>query len=125
GDQVAVAIEGSLQARSLQVQALYHQFLHRDADSSGLNTFVTFLGAGGTPEQIDTILVSSPEYLHVRRGDTDDGFLTALYEDALARSPDAGGLAAFKVALRSGATYGQVAAAIFGSDEYLHDLVTK
>jgi S-adenosylmethionine/arginine decarboxylase-like enzyme len=123
--QVALAIEKSLESRTQQVQALYHQFLHRDVDPSGLNTFVTFLGAGVTLEEVSIILTSSPEYLQVRGGGTKNGFLTALYEDALSRSPDAGGLAAFMQALDQGVSRPQVAAAIFGSTEYLQHLVAN
>src|SRR5262249_36091180 len=121
--QVARAIEQSLEARTDQVEVLYQQFLHRSADPSGLNTFVTFLGAGGTMQELETILTSSPEYFQVRGGSTNNGCLTALYQDALSRAPDAGGLAAFSQALQLAASRQQVAAAIFASPEYLQDLV--
>src|SRR5262249_50380083 len=45
--QVALEIEGSVEYRTVVVQGLYGQFLGRAADAFGLNTFVTFLGAGG------------------------------------------------------------------------------
>jgi hypothetical protein len=105
------------------VQALYHQFLHRAADPSGLDTYVTFLGAGGTLEQLAAILTGSEEYFQVRGGGTDDGFLTALYQDALNRSPDSAGMASFLQGLSQGTSHPQVAAAIFGSPEYLQDVV--
>lgn len=120
---VAQAIEQSQEWRSDQVQALYRQFLRRDADPSGLNTFVTFLSNGGTLQQLKAILTSSDEYLLVQGGASNNGFLTALYHEALNRPPDAGGLAAFTQALSQGATRQQVAAAVFGSQEYLQDLV--
>lgn len=107
------------------MQALYEQFLHRNADSSGLNTFVALLGAGETLEQVKAILTSSAEYLQARGGSTNDGFLTALYEDALNRSPDTGGLTAFTQALNQGVSRQHVAAAIFGSTEYGKDLVAS
>src|SRR5438552_3937203 len=56
-------------------------------------------------------------------GGTNSGFLTALYEDALNRSPDSGGLAAFSQALNQGTSPRLVAAAIFSSTEHLQDLV--
>jgi hypothetical protein len=120
---VAKMIEQSQEWRTDQVQAYYQEFLHRSADSSGLNTFVTLLGTGGTLQQVKTLLTSSSEYLQVRGGGTNQGFLTALYKDALKRSPDAGGLAAFTQALNQGASREQVAAAVFGGLEYLQDLV--
>jgi hypothetical protein len=122
---VAGAIEQSQEWLADQVQALYHDFLHRDADPTGLNTFVTFLSTGGTLQQVKTLLTGSVEYLQVRGGGTNQGFLTALYQDALNRSPDAGGLAAFTQALNQGASREQVAATIFGSVEYFQDLVAN
>jgi hypothetical protein len=122
---VAQAIEQSPEWRTDQVQALYRQFLHRTADSSGLSTFVAFLNEGGTLEQVKAILTGSAEYLQVRGHAATDGFLTALYQDALNRSPDAGGLAAFTQALNMGASRQQVAMACFESQEYLQDLVAN
>jgi hypothetical protein len=120
---VALAIEQSQEWRIDQVQALYQQFLHRAADASGLNTFVAFLSAGGTLEQVKSFLAGSAEYFQTRGGSTNDGFLAALYQDALNRTPDTGGLAGFTQALNQGVSRQQVAAAIFASPEYLGDLV--
>ena len=99
--------------------------MHRNADASGLNTFVTLLSTGGTLEQVKSFLTSSAEYLQARGGGTNNGFLAALYQDALSRSPDAGGLATFTQALNRGVSRQQVAAAVFASPEYLRDLVAS
>jgi glucose/arabinose dehydrogenase len=120
---VALAIEQSQEWRIDQVQALYQQFLRRAADASGLNGFVAFLSAGGTLEQAKSVLTGSAEYFQTRGGSTNDGFLAALYQDALSRSPDAGGLAGFTQALNQRVSRQRVAAAIFASPEYLGDLV--
>src|SRR5262249_34830619 len=112
---VSLAIEQSPEARTLQVNGLYQQYLHRTADPGGLNALVTFLGTGGTLEQAQAALMSSPEYLQTRGSGTSSGFVTALYQDALHRSPDAGGLAQYTQALDQGASRLQVAGAIFGS----------
>jgi len=122
---ITLAIEQSQEWRTDQVEALYQQFLHRAADASGLNTFVTFLSAGGTLEQVKSFLAGSAEYLQARGGGTNDGFLGALYQDALSRSPDAGGSATFTQALNRGLSRQQVAAAVFASPEYLRDFVAS
>ncbi|OYV91008.1 MAG: hypothetical protein B7Z73_05720 [Planctomycetia bacterium 21-64-5] len=57
-------------------------------------------------------------------GGTNDGFLDVLYHDALGRAVDPSGRQFFDQALAAGATRGQVAAAIFSSDEYLSDVVS-
>jgi hypothetical protein len=76
-------------------------------------------------EQLKTILTGSLEYLQVRGGGTTTGFLTALYQDALNRSPDAGGLATYTQALSQGSSRQRIAGAFFGSTEYLQGLVAS
>jgi hypothetical protein len=116
-------LEASLEYRTDVVQGLYVHFLHRTADAGGLNGFVNSLGNGGSVEQIESIIVGSPEYFHNRGGNTDDGFLNALYQDALNRPVDAAGRKAWDAAFAGGASTTQVAAAIFASNEYRQDLV--
>jgi hypothetical protein len=122
-NQVVGLIEASGEYRTDQVEGLYAHLLHRSADAGGLNAFVTFLGAGGTMEQAATLIAGSTEYFQNRGGGTSDGFLDALYQDALNRQVDAAGRAIFDQALAGGASPSEVAAAIFGSGEYLQDLV--
>jgi hypothetical protein len=117
------AIESSLEYRTDLVQSLYSQFLHRNADSAGLNAFVTFLGAGGSVEQVASSMAGSPEYYQMRGGGSDGGFLNALYQDALQRNPDPAGQTGFGQALANGVSRSQVASAILTSDEYRQVLV--
>ena len=44
------------------VQSYYQQLLHRQADSGGLNSFVTGLGGGMRDEDVIGIILSSGEY---------------------------------------------------------------
>ena len=111
--------------RSDVVQALYTELLHRTADPTGLSAFTSMLAQGGTDEQVAAMLAGSPEYYNNRGGGTNDGFLNALYQDALGRSPDATGRSIWDQAMANGTTPQQVAAAIFGSQEYQQDLVQK
>jgi hypothetical protein len=119
----AEAIESSLEYRTEVVQSLYGQFLHRSADPGGLNAFVTFLGAGGSVEQVASVLAGSLEYYQTRGGGSDTGFIGALYQDALQRSADPSGQARFNQALSGGISRNQIAAAILASAEYHQDLV--
>lgn len=120
---VVAAIENSVEYRTDVVQSLYNRFLHRSADPSGLVTYVTFLGAGGTGEQLASILAGSLEYYQTRGGGNDDGFILALYQDALQRNADPAGQAGFRQALRGGISRREVAAVILTSAEYRQDLV--
>lgn len=67
------------------VQGLYRTYLHRSADLSGLNTFTLFLGNGGTAEQVAVALIGSAEYIRLH-GSSNDGFLSAVYQDLLHRT---------------------------------------
>jgi hypothetical protein len=121
--QVAAGIENSTEYLTDVVQKAYQQFLHRAGEQAGVTGWVNFLQAGHTIEQMEAGIVRSPEFFQVRGGGTNAGFLTAVYQDALGRAPDAAGLAGFTTDLTTGATTGQVAALIFGSQEFQQDLV--
>jgi streptogramin lyase len=121
--QVIAAIGASPEYRGIQVQNFYQQYLHRAADPSGLATGTAFLESGGTPEQLATMLVSSPEFLQLQGQGTNDGFLKALFADALNRAPDAGAVAASNSFLSSGGARAQLAAVVLTSTEFRQDLV--
>jgi hypothetical protein len=121
--QVSQGITSSQEYRSDLIAADYQLFLHRTADLAGLGNFLNFLAAGGTDEQVAVTLTGSAEYFQTRGGSTNDGFLSALFQDALGRPIDAGARTNFNQQLAAGVTRGQVAAAIFGSTEYRQDLV--
>jgi uncharacterized protein (DUF2141 family) len=121
--QVSQSITSSQEYRTDLIAADYQLFLHRTADLGGLSNFLNFLATGGTDEQVAVALTGSAEYFQNRGGGTNDGFLTALFQDALGRPIDAGGRASFNQQLAGGTTRGQVAATIFVSTEYRQDLV--
>jgi uncharacterized protein (TIGR03118 family) len=120
---VVAAIQSGAEYRMVVVQQIYNSLLHRPADASGLTTFTNFLGNGGTVEQAEAIIAGSAEYLQSRGGGTTDGFLTALYQDALNRAVDTSGRATFDQALANGMSRAQVASSIFSSTEFQQDLI--
>ena len=63
-------------------------------------------------------LVSSSEYWQVRSGGNVDGFLNALFHDALGRQIDPAALAYFAGKLGNGVSAAGVVEAVFSSDEY-------
>jgi autotransporter-associated beta strand protein len=116
---VVRAIEDSTEYRTLVVQSMYQSLLHRDGESDGVHLWVGFLDRGGSLERLREIFVSSPEYLQIRAGGTNSGFLDALYKDALNRGIDSNGRAGFGQALEAGnMSPAQVAAAVFESAEF-------
>jgi hypothetical protein len=122
-EQVVMGIENSPEFRTDVVESLFMRFLGRPADLTGLNTFTTFLANGGAIEQVEESLTSSPEFFLRRGNGTNDGFVNALFQDALNRPVDPVGRATFDRALASGATRAQVATAVFTSLEFRQDLV--
>jgi hypothetical protein len=98
-------------------------YLNRMADAGGLATYTAFLASGGTDEQVAAALAGSQEYFQNRGGASNNGFLTALYQDVLNRAIDTGGLQTFTQLLANGTTRTQVAAILLSSTEYLTNLV--
>jgi hypothetical protein len=121
--QVAQAIQASAEFRNLEVQNLYATLLHRAADPGGLGIYTAFLANGGTVEQVAALLTGSQEYFLTQGSGTNDGFLDALYRDALGRTADASGRTTYNAALAGQATRLQVTSAIFASTEFQLNLV--
>jgi uncharacterized delta-60 repeat protein len=120
--QVALGIENSPEYEQLVVQQLYMQYLHRSADPAGLATYTAMLAEGATPEQIAAALAGSQEFFQ-DAGGTNNGFLNALYQDALGRPIDPTGQTSFNQFLANGASRMQVAAILLRSTEYLQNQV--
>ncbi len=121
--QVAQALMNSDEYRMLKVNQLYEQYLSRPADPMGLSGFVSFLRGGGTLEQVAAYLIGSPEYFNGHGGGSNDGFVKALYEDALGRPVDAPSEAYWDQVLSLHVPTSQIATAILSSAEYDTDLV--
>src|SRR5205823_2438641 len=107
--QVAFGIEASVEGRQQLVNDLYLRLLRRPADSVGLANWTAFLGDGHTTTDLEAQLLASSEYFQTRGGGTNQGWITAVYQDVLGRTPDSGGLAGWTQALSGGATLQQVA----------------
>ena len=111
--------------RMLTIQGLYQLYLHRAADPASLDFFNNSLINGATPEQIAESLASSAEYFQNRGAGTGAGFLNALYEDVVYQPPDAATATAWEAKnLNDPSVRAQAAAAVFGSDTYLNQLVS-
>jgi PKD repeat protein len=120
---VALAVESSLEFRTNLVTNAYKGLLKRAPDPGALSFFTNFLATGGTAEQMQVMLVSSPEYYQNRGGGTRIGFLNALWQDALGRTIDPAALALFGDPLFAGQPTPKIASLVFSSVEYDIDLV--
>ena len=110
--------------RRVQVNDLFLQYLHRNADPQGLEYFSGLLEAGDTVEQVTALIVSSPEYIQ-DNGGTPTGFVQGLFRDALATPLDAATANAslYGQALAGGQTPAQVATFLFAQNGYHQALV--
>ncbi|HQU41232.1 MAG TPA: TIGR03118 family protein [Pirellulales bacterium] len=116
------AIEGSPEYRGDEVNQVYQTYLHRSADAGGREFWTGYL-ASNTVEDLAAIIIASPEYYQNRGGGSNDGFLDALFGDALQRPIDSGARGFFDQLLNAGVSRQQVAGMVLSSDEYLDDLV--
>lgn len=119
---VLIAIEGSEEYITDQVDALYMHYLNRPADPQGRQYWVGVVQAGGTFEQVAEGLASSQEYYKLHGG-TNDGFISGLYVDVLNRGATTPDLDIWEPVLNSGASRASVAAYFLASQEYRADLV--
>jgi len=107
------------------VNQAYESLLHRPADPSGLQTGLAVVSTLGLQAEY-ALIAGSPEYRQNRGGGTINGWLNAVYQDALHRAVEPAAQSAFSQELSSGAkSFQQVADIIFTSPEYYQDLVAS
>jgi hypothetical protein len=123
---VAFDIQTSREYQTRQVDILYRDLLGRSPDALGLNSWLSFLAQGGTLAQVKTVFLSSDEYFQRRGGGTFDGFLTAVYADALDRDPDITGRLGWTKLYASGVSRTDIASEIVNSPElFAHQVETQ
>lgn len=122
---VVLTIEQTREFAEREIETLYERYLNRSADAGGLSYYSNLLHSGVTIEQISASLAGSDEYFASQGGGTNDGFLNALYEDALGRPIDPGGLAYWTDILSLGASRTQVAFQILNTQEYRQNVVQQ
>jgi hypothetical protein len=115
---VVRGIEQSREFAEIRTKALFQHYLQRAADAAALKFFGDLLTSGGTLEQAEQIIATSPEYIQKRGGGTNSGTIAALFQDALGRPASAADLAFFNTFFANGGTLAQAVAMIFSSPEY-------
>lgn len=121
--EIAADIEATQEYREVEVKGLYQRYLHRDVEADALAYWTQFLASGHSVEDLSAQLVGSDEYFNVRGGGTEQGFIDALFHDALGRAADPQGETAFQQVLTGGKWHLAAADIVFGSSEYRDDLV--
>lgn len=120
---VVADIEASTEYFDDVVTALYEHYLKRAPDSVGLTAYAHLLAGGATIEQVAADIVASPEFFQNEGENSNSGYVNALYEYILDRSPDSAGYSSWLKALNGGASRTTVATAFLTSQEYDTDLL--
>ena len=123
-NSVGMAIANSTESQTDIVTNDYQSFLNRAPDSGGLASWLGQLQSGRTPDQVAAGILGSAEYF-ADHGSTNQGFISALYQDVLGHTPDSGGNTAWLNALASGVSRTQVAFDFLTSPEAATDQVTS
>ncbi|HEV3083830.1 MAG TPA: DUF4214 domain-containing protein [Gemmataceae bacterium] len=116
------ALENSPEYRTNLINQFYEQYLQRNADSQGLQTWLAFLSHGGTSFALQAGILGAPEYV-AAHGGGGASLLQAFYHAILNRDLDAAGAQGWAQALAAGRSPAAVAQAILQSSENETNLV--
>ncbi len=126
---VVLAIEASPEYLSDQVSLMYNLYLRRQADTGGVQYWVSFLQTGGTFEEVAASLLSSEEYYFLL-GSTNQYFIagspgipSGLYVQVLNRAASSAEIAGWVTLLDNGTSRFDVSLAFLTSQEYRTNLV--
>jgi hypothetical protein len=114
--QLATFFLNSFEGRAHQVDQLYLRLLGRPADADTQAAAALYLAGGGSPAQLEAIVLGSDEYYRLHGG-TDAGFLAGLGQDVLGGSLDPAGLALFQAELAAGTPRYTVALQVLGAPQ--------
>lgn len=116
--EVANAITYSHESRTKLITAAYGSFLGRAPDPGGLAHWLQRMDEGMHVQQLQASFLTSPEY-YDRSGGRDDAWVSALYQDVLARLPAPSEVAGWEQVLDLGASRHHVALGFLYSSEHL------
>jgi YD repeat-containing protein len=108
----SVYVNSADAVRQSEIYRLYEAILGRAPDASGLQSNIAALAAGATPAAIAAALINSDEFRQKYGSPSDSQFVTLLYQNALGRSPDPGGLASWSGSLQGGGLDARAAVAV-------------
>jgi hypothetical protein len=106
------------------ITAAYQDYLGRQPDAVGLAGWLALMENGLTDGQLAAAILSSSEYLQ-DHGGLGAGWVEALYQDVLGRTPSASEVNGWVQALNSGVTPAAVALTFVTSSEREGQLVTR
>ncbi len=108
------------------INQVYQAGLNRTVDQDGLATYKALLSTGALPADLAAAIAASSEFAELHGVQSNAAYVTGLYQSALSRTPDAGGLQAYAGQLSAGtATRADVLLAIATSPEAMARLPTS
>jgi hypothetical protein len=121
-NDITQAIVGSNEYRTDYVQGLAMTYLHRQLSASDASAFVSLLGQGQSAEQIKSDFLGSAEYAN-DNGNSNFGFLTGVFRDALGTNLDPTSIAIWGTMLAQNVSHQAVALQILQSPNALGFMV--
>jgi hypothetical protein len=122
-NSVGLGIANSTESATDFITSSYQNFLGRAPEQAGLTFWLGQLQSGVTPPRVQADILGSSEFF-ANAGSTNQGFLTALYQDVLFRAPDSSGNTFWLNALASGVSRTTVAYDFVTSQEAAVDRLT-
>lgn len=123
---MANAFNNADEYRMKKIVEAYDRALHRAPDSSGAAYWLGALQRGQlSPENLYSTFIAMPEMFIAQGGGTNRGYITALYNELLLRSPDAAGLAYWTARLDKGEPIRAISDSIWFSPEKYNVRVTE
>ena len=121
--EVSLGIADSVEAHTDVIKDFYTSLLARPADAQGLSEYLNLFAAGETAAQIKSIIFGSDEFFQVRGSGANTGFVSALFQDELSRTPNSQEQAFYDQLLAAGQSRIYVASLVVESQEAEQDLV--
>lgn len=121
-EQVSLWIVSSAESRADLIKAFYSNLLHRNADSQAVAYFLQLFDQGLTASDIKSMFYGSDEYFQLN-GDTNSGFVDALFRDELSRAAGSQDQAYYGQLLAAGQSRTNIASLVADSAEAEHDQV--
>lgn len=123
--QVSLDFIDSPEHRTDVIQGFYTSLLGRAASAQDIAYYLTKFNDGWTESQIKASFYGSDEYFQTRGEGTNAGFVDALYQDELRRSPDSQAQTAIVAMLVAGQSRSDVAGNVINSSESEADRVRQ
>jgi hypothetical protein len=121
--QLALLVLNSAEYRSNEIGSDYAAFLHRAPGQSETSSWLSLLGAGASDEALAAQLIGSAEYYANRGNSSSDGFLSAMYCDAVSRAIDQFSQNNDDAALGAATSRTTITTSLLSSAEYRKQLV--